>query len=486
MPHFDCPDRDIRQTYDFRWRVFRKHLTPTPAGYVVTEFLSDVPWAGVHNTINCAAGHHLYEGRWLHGSNYLDDYSRFWFGPAAAPRSYSFWVADALYARYLVSGDARLPISLLDDLVRNYEAWEAERRDPCGLFWQVDDRDGMEFQISGSGCRPTINSYMYADAVAIARIAGLAGRGELAARFSSEAARTKALVQAKLWDADAGFFKTLVTETGHRADREKYGPDALGLRQRAGRLADVRELQGYVPWAFRLPDLGYERAWRQVNDPQGFLGAYGPCTAERRHPAWWPAPTVDQHDCLWRGSSWPFATSHTLMGMANVLHDYAQTVVTKADYLSLLGTYARSQRRTLPDRSTVPWIDESLHPDTGEWVTRQTLYDRGSPNKDRGADYNHSTFCDLVITGLVGLTPRADDVLEIDPLLPDGAWAYFCLDNVRYHGQLLMVLYDASGTHYGQEPGLHVYRDRKRIAWTPTLRKLRVSLRRLGSSYDSD
>ena len=117
-----------------------------------------------------------------------------------------------------------------------------------------------------------------------------------------------------------------------------------------------------------------------------------------------------------------------------------------------------------------------MHPDTGEWVTRQTLYDRGSPNKDRGADYNHSTFCDLVITGLVGLTPRADEVLEIDPLLPDGAWEYFCLDNVRYHGQLLTVLYDESGTHYGQGAGLHVYSHGKHIASAPSLGTLRVSL----------
>ena len=33
-----------------------------------------------------------------------------------------------------------------------------------GLFYQIDDRDGMEFSAGGSGARPTINSYMYGDA----------------------------------------------------------------------------------------------------------------------------------------------------------------------------------------------------------------------------------------------------------------------------------------------------------------------------------
>lgn len=32
--------------------------------------------------------------------------------------------------------------------------------------------------------------------------------------------------------------------------------------------------------------------------------------------------------------------------------------------------------------------------------------------KERGQDYNHSTCNDLIITGLVGLRPRIDDVVE--------------------------------------------------------------------------
>ena len=73
-----------------------------------------------------------------------------------------------------------LPLQLLPDLVKNYEVWEASHRDDTGLFHQIDDRDGMEYSIGGSGYRPTINSYMYGDAVAIANIAALAGQHDLA------------------------------------------------------------------------------------------------------------------------------------------------------------------------------------------------------------------------------------------------------------------------------------------------------------------
>ena len=92
------------------------------------SFCPTVGWAGKHNSINCAAGHHLHEGRWLNDPRYLDDYSLFWFRKGGSPRSYSFWAADSLWARAQVTGDDRLLKELLPDLIANYEAWEKEHR----------------------------------------------------------------------------------------------------------------------------------------------------------------------------------------------------------------------------------------------------------------------------------------------------------------------------------------------------------------------
>ena len=119
MPLLDCPDRDIEEIYYFRWWTFRKHIKQTPDGFVITEFLPPVPWAGKYNTISCAAGHHLREGRWLSDPRYLDDYSVFWFRKGGDPRRYSFWAADAIWSRYQVTGDDRLAKELLPDLVAN-------------------------------------------------------------------------------------------------------------------------------------------------------------------------------------------------------------------------------------------------------------------------------------------------------------------------------------------------------------------------------
>ena len=72
-----------------------------------------------------------------------------------------------------------------------------------------------------------------------------------------------------------------------------------------------RELIGYVPWQFNLPDpgKGYERAWRLLMDSSYFLSPFGPTTVERHDPQFFISPRC----CWWSGNSWPYATTQTLV-----------------------------------------------------------------------------------------------------------------------------------------------------------------------------
>jgi hypothetical protein len=298
----------------------------------------------------------------------------------------------------------------------------------------------MEESISGSrtnkNLRPTINSYMYGNAVAIANIARLAGKPEIAAEFDAKAINLKKLVEADLWNADAKFFEA---------------------RHDNGQLADVREELGFIPWMFELPAAGngYEDAWAQLTDPKGFQAAYGITTAERRSPYF---RTHGYGHCEWDGAVWPFATSQTLDALANVLRDYPQNVVTKRDYFDAFLTYVESQHA-----GGKPYIGEYQDETTGQWIN-------GKGGRSRY--YDHSTFADLLITGVVGLVPRAGDTVEVWPLLPAGTWNYFCLDGVRYHGHTLTILWDADGSRYGRGKGLIVLADAKEIAHGKTLEKV--------------
>jgi DUF1680 family protein len=458
VPFFECPDKSFEQVYYYRWWTFRKHLKKTQDGFVFTEFLDKVGHSGTHNTISCALGHHIYEGAWLRDKRYIDEYARFWYvghegGLQPHLHKYSNWATWALYRRYLVNHDRAFLTNLLDAFIADYQAWVQERGVANGLFWQYDVRDGMEESISGGrkiqNIRPPLNCYMYANAVAISKVAEMAGRDEVAREYAGKAAKLKSLIHELLWDNEAKFFK---------------------VRRPNGELADVREEIGFIPWYFDLPfvvtpsgvssdaftgTVQTEQAWQQLLDPQGFKAPMGITTAERRHPQF---RSHGVGTCEWDGAVWPFATSQTLVGLANVLRDYQQPYVSKGDYFDALVTYARSHRY-----KGKPYIGEYLDEQNGTWL---------KPDSDRSRYYNHSTFCDLVISGLVGLVPREDNTVVVDPLIPADVWDWFCLDNVIYHGRTLAILWDRTGEKYHKGRGLRVFADGVEIAQSDELTRV--------------
>jgi hypothetical protein len=452
VPLFECPDGDVERVYYFRWWTFRKHIKQTPSGFVMSEFITPVGHEGPHGTISCAVGHHLREGRWIRDPRYLDDYTRYWFrggedgGPPNHFHQFSGWVAAAAYDRFLVSGDDKLIIGLFDDFIADYQAWERERQLPTGVFWQFDVRDGMEESISGSrtarNARPTITSYMYGNARAIAVIAERAGRRDVAREYIGKAGKLKSAAQSQLWDDDARFFK---------------------VRLEDGRFSDAREAIGFIPWYFALPDDDerFSAAWPQLTDPQGFWLPWGLTTAERRHPTFMARV---RGSCEWDGAVWPFATSQTLTALGNLLNDYrSRSNMTNRTYFDALRGYAKSHVK-----DGKPYIGEYQHPETGAWLKR---------DNPRSRFYNHSTFADLVINDLVGIRPRADDVVDVNPLVPRQTWDWFCLDGVPYHGHTLTILWDRDGTRYNRGRGLSVLVDGRPIAHGDEIDRLEGRLR---------
>jgi hypothetical protein len=244
----------------------------------------------------------------------------------------------------------------------------------------------------------------------------------------------------ELWNPDAQFFEVVHPAEG---------------------FSNVREEIGFIPWLFEVPvrESGYERAWAQLIEPDGFRAPFGITTAERRHPQF---RTHGVGTCEWDGAVWPFATSQTLGALANVLRDYPQPFVSKGDYFDAFMTYVISQYA-----SGKPYIGEYLDEVTGDWIN-------GKGGRSRY--YNHSTFADLLITGVVGLGPRADNVVEVHPLLPNGTWDWFCLDGVVYHGHMLTIVWDRDGTRYDRGKGLRVFADGVEIAQSEQLNLIEGSL----------
>ena len=443
IPLFDCPQKNFEEMFYYRWWTLRKHIKETPVGYGMTEFLVDRSYADKYNLIACAIGHHIYESRWLRDPKYLDGIIHTWYrGNEGKPMNkmmkFSSWNPDAVYNRYLVDLDKEFLTDMYNDLCDEYKRWEESHRLANGLYWQGDVQDGMEESISGGRkkqyARPTINSYMYGNAMALSTVATMLGKTEDAKLYSEKAAAIKNLVESRLWNEKSQFFETVRGDT----------------------CAQVREAIGYIPWYFNLPSAGkYDEAWKQLNDEKGFSAPYGLTTAERRHPEF---RTHGVGKCEWDGAIWPFATAQTLTALANYLNHTDNPSVTDSTYFRQMELYVESQHHR-----GRPYVGEYLDEVTGYWL---------KGDQERSRYYNHSTFNDLVITGLVGLRPRPDNTIEVNPLVPENKWDWFCLDNVLYHGHNLTILWDKYGDRYHQGRGLRVLVDGKEVGHADTLTKL--------------
>ncbi len=469
IPFFASSNQQFEEMYYFRWYAWQKHVVQSSRGTLITEWLPKPAEPDCFfGALPDAAPFHLGEARWLRNPHIAEDYARFWISPGADPRKYSFPLADSVRNVVLATGDAALATDMLPGLISNDQAWDDHLDRSTGLYWQIDTRDGMEKSIGGDGYRPTLNSYMLADARAIAAFATAAGQPALAAHYTAKAQMLQHLIDTKLWNPRDQFYEALspAPDSGILTQKRFLDP---GTRLQ---FSGVRELIGYIPWAFFQPPTDRAIAWRQLFDHHGFAGKYGPSTAERRSPRFRFAST-DQ--CTWNGPSWPFATTQTLLALANLLNGPAQPDITAAQYYALFSNYVLSQHIQLPTGRTIDWIDEDLDADTDEWIAKDMLLAKRK-QVGRGNYYNHSGFADQLITGLIGLRPRADNTLVLHPLLPAGQWTYFVIDGLPYHGHLLTIVYDATGRQYHQGRGLTLFADGKKIAHRTKLGPLQAEL----------
>lgn len=77
---------------------------------------------------------------------------------------------------------------------------------------------------------------------------------------------------------------------------------------------------------------------------------------------------------------------------------------------------------------------------------------------ERGKDYNHSTFCDLVISVLTGFNLK-NGTVKFDTIIPN-MWEYFSIDSLYIRGSRYRIEYDKTGKHYGIT-GIRIYKDGK-------------------------
>jgi len=492
IPFLEIDDPEIQQIYYYRWKLYRSHIRDIgPQGTTVTEFLDNVSWARQPDSdLNDSASFHLSEGRWLRDPTVIDSLIDHLCSGGANDRHFSESIAAATFETTLVTGDPAPAIRHLDTMQYIFNQWSDHFDRARNLYWIDPISDATEYTISsidasgagfvdhpstdpasngftkGFAFRPSINSYQYANALAIAEIASKAGKPDIAADYTRRAEAIRSAVLTQLWNPTLQHF----TDRYQRSTRYVT----------AGDFVRGRELVGYVPWLYELPPRDspsseeYAKAWQHVLSATELVGPFGLRTVELSYPRYLVQYRYDRPsghpECQWNGPSWPFQTSQTLTGLANLLNDYSQTVITRADYIRLLRQYTH-QHFLSPGH---PDLQEDYNPETGAPIVGLA----------RSHHYNHSTYIDLVLSGLVGIRPRADNVLEVNPLLPTESQPdtqqihYFAVRDVVYHGHQVSVLYDQDGKRYGLGRGLSVFVDGERAAGPSPLGRMEVNLPR--------
>ncbi len=489
IPFLEIDDAEIQQLYYYRWKLFRSNIREIgPQGTTILDFLEEVPWAREPSTdLNDSSSFHIMEGRWLRNPAIVDSLIDHLYAGGGNDRHFSEAIAAATESSTRVTGDSAPALRHLDAMQRIYNQWDDHFDRSRNLYWIEPLADATEYTIasidaSGAGFtdhpstnqdhngftrgfafRPSINSYQYANALAIARLAKVAGKPDVAADYSERAERIRGAVLQQLWNSNLQHF----------TDRYQRSTSFVT----AGDFIRGRELVGYVPWLYELPpknnsDMDYSAAWRHVLSAEQLGGPHGLRTVEPTYPRYLVQYRYDKPtglpECQWNGPSWPFQTSQALTGLANLLNDYHQSVVTRADYLRLLRQYTR-QHYFAPGH---PDIQEDYNPDTGAPIVGLA----------RSHHYSHSTYVDLVLSGLIGIRPRADAVLEINPLLPPESAStekpirYFALQNFLYHGHEVSIFYDAGGARYHIGAGLSVFIDGKRVAGPSPIQRMLIPL----------
>ncbi|MDO7744223.1 MAG: glycoside hydrolase, partial [Pedobacter sp.] len=77
------------------------------------------------------------------------------------------------------------------------------------------------------------------------------------------------------------------------------------------------------------------------------------------------------------------------------------------------------------------------------------------------------------------IKPRADEVLEIRPLIPEKKWQWFALRNISYHGKTISLIWDKTGEKYHRGKGFHVYVDGRKVLTKKDLKPVTYNMSNL-------
>nr|BFE61210.1 hypothetical protein GCM10020063_057360 [Dactylosporangium thailandense] len=466
VPYLDTPENNIDKTLFYRWWLMRYNFLDADLPGNDYQFPTSMEGVlGYNNAIVLTVGMFVDDlkyfrdpvysyGPWVSAgevsksSKYVDNPG----DPANWSNSYTEYISEAAWRSYQLHGG---PKAIAQNLAEYAEydvkgLQQAYDFDGNGLIeynWGAmtgNDADAVSFDWKSGYMDRTENAYLYSNAKAAAAAYRTAGNTAKADEMEAFAARIKAAVLQYLWEP------------------ARSTPDQMGLygnllKHRlvnGNELVPWKEINNYYPYSVGLmPKPG------DADYNQPYTEALRLFADASQYPIF-PFTTANQADkAAAAAKGFPGSNNFSIINstvtfrmLSSVLRNYPTSYIDAEWYKKLLYWNAWAQYQNGGD---------NRYPDQNEFWADGTA----SPQNIGYRSWIHHTILGAtnftVIEDAMGLRPRSDAKVELDPI--DIGWDHFTANNIRYRDRDLTIVWDAPGgtKYYGSDvpEGYSVYLD---------------------------
>lgn len=340
------------------------------------------------------------------GGIYKDNPAGVW---GVKPQHY---ISKAGWESYKVHGGQREFLEAMAEAGAGDVKGTRETYDPDGDYlydiqYDAWDNDTASLAIPGSQQRIDTASLAWCNANAVSEMFAAVGNRSQARYYEAFAADIKEKNLENSWDTDTKQFLMKMSDTG------EFNP-----------FRDINNYYGFMVGMIPQTD-EYEQALRVWADESEF--------------AMWPMYVsnskdynIIQNDSRYTDRSRNFSPGNiaiTLKIFASAIKNYDSSYITEEMFGELLKNYTE-----------MCFVNKNMnYPDTNEFWN-------GNPDNPYRSWIHHnfhSQYNTLLIENIMGITPRDDGVIELDPI--DINLDSFKLSELRYHGHDLSVILDENG-----------------------------------------